>query len=398
MITNIRLENFKCFEMLDIPIAPLTLLCGVNGMGKSSVFQALLALRQSVEPARFAVPEELILAGGRVDIGTGTDVLFEDAKEETLRIEVKNDATADPYGLSFDYVAHANQWKTNRKSETCQQGPCKGWNELPPVGGDLVYVNAERVGPRKLYPLLETVDRRGDIGDRGERSLAYLNSRQGFVFPADDPRGVPDQNGKLQAVLEYWLSGVSPGVRLHLEKITEADALQTRFSFDRKGDVETRPYRATNVGFGLSYTLPVLIALLSLPGTLCLIENPEAHLHPQGQAQVAELAALAAIAGVQVILETHSDHIMDGIRVAVHDAVLTPEQVRFHYFDRVGGRSIVSTPKLNSDGRLSDWPPGFFDQHDKNLVKLIKPRPCVNVRSSGDDPCCPTAANALTLP
>ena len=374
MLTNIKLENFKCFEVLDMPCAPLTLLCGLNGMGKSSVFQALLALRQSVEAAWFTVPEELVLAGGHADLGTGADVLFEDAQHETIRIEVSDEAIGNPYGLSFEYVARANQLLTDRKSETYQRGPDKGWDEAPPVGGYLVYVDAERVGPRKLYPLLETAGRRGDIGERGELSLAHLNARQGFVFPKDDPRGAPKQSRKLLAVLEYWLSGVSPGVHLHLETITDADALLTRFSFDRKGDVETRPYRATNVGFGLSYTLPVLIALLSPPGTLCLIENPEAHLHPQGQTKVAELAALAAISGVQVIVETHSDHFMDGIRIAVHDGVITPDHVAFHYFDRVGGKSMVSTPKVYPDGRLSEWPPGFFDQHDKNLVKLLVPR------------------------
>ena len=103
----------------------------------------------------------------------------------------------------------------------------------------------------------------------------------------------------LAAVLEYWLNSVSPGAHLQLEAIDDADALLARFSFDRPGDVETRPYRATNVGFGLSHTSPALVALLSDPGTLCLIGNPEAHLHPRGQARLAELAVHASRAGIQ---------------------------------------------------------------------------------------------------
>ena len=374
MLTNIKLQNFKCFETLDMPCAPLTLLCGLNGMGKSSVFQALLALRQSVEAALFTVPEELVLNGVLTNLGTGADVLFEDAQHETIRIVVTDSTIPKPYGLSFEYVSHADQLLTEHGSEVYEWGPDEGWREAPPVGGDLVYVDAERVGPRKLHPLLESASRRGDIGLRSEFALAFLNSRKDFVFSENDPRAKGQKSRKLLNVLDQWLDGISPGVHLHLESIVDADALLARFSFDRKGDVETRPFRATNVGFGLSYTLPVLIALLSSSKTLCLIENPEAHLHPRAQTKLAELAALAARAGVQSIVETHSDHFMDGVRIAVHEGTIVPEDVAFHYFERVGGRSLLSTPKISTDGRLSEWPSGFFDQQDKNLVKLLTPR------------------------
>ena len=175
-------------------------------------------------------------------------------------------------------------------------------------------------------------------------------------------------------VVERWLQEVTPGVHLHLDPVSAADALIAGFSFDRPGDVATRRYRATNVGFGLSYTLPVLLALLSDAGTLCLIENPEAHLHPRGQTMLAELAARASTAGVQILVETHSDHFMDGVRIAVRDGLISPEGVVFHYFERVDGATVVSSPQIDTDGRLSTWPSGFFDQHEENLAKLLAPR------------------------
>ena len=115
--------------------------------------------------------------------------------------------------------------------------------------------------------------------------------------------------------------------------------------------------------------LPVILALLSPPGTLCLIENPEAHLHPRGQTKLAELAARAAKAGVQVFAETHSDHFIDGVRIAVRDGLITPGDAEFHYFEREGNMTVVTSIQVDADGRLSRWPSGFFDQYDDNLAR-----------------------------
>ena len=124
----------------------------------------------------------------------------------------------------------------------------------------------------------------------------------------------------------------------------------------------------------MSYVLPVVLALLSEPGTLCLIENPEAHLHPRGQTKLAELAARAAAAGVQVFAETHSDHFLDGMRLAVRDGLIAPDETTIHYFERHDGRTVVTSPEIDADGFLPHWPDGFFDQRDDNLARLLTPR------------------------
>ena len=373
MLRKIKLSHFKCFQNLDLNCAPLTLLCGLNGMGKSSVMQALLVLRQS-----FASGElhdgRLVLGGELADLGTGADVLFEGAESDSIGFELHSDQIPTPWTLSFAYSRPADQLtaETSPPNEPTLIVPTE-WCKIPPFSRRLIYIDAGRVGPRKFYPLSETLGRRGDFGSGSEYALNYLNLHQNDQLPANDPRCSDLSSRHLLHVVDRWLQEVTPGVHLQLEPVPAADALIAGFSFSQPGDVETRPYRATNVGFGLSYTLPVLLALLAEPGTLCLIENPEAHLHPRGQTKLAELAIRSSMAGVQVIVETHSDHFMDGIRIAVRNGLVPPGKVVFHYFDRADGKTIVSSPQIDADGRLSEWPSGFFDQHEENLAKLLSP-------------------------
>ncbi len=418
MLRNIKLTNFKCFEWLSLDCAPINLLCGLNGMGKSSVIQALLTLRQSFEAGELQ-EGRLLLAGERADLGTGQDVLFEDAEREILRFTLVSDATEDPFESSFEHSREADildrfesssefmarSWAAdflenhpsirNVLSEISDdeaegildffrgeamlgsrnfEAEFMDWKDEPPFGGRLVYVNAERVGPRKFYPLSDMKANQGDFGAGGEYAWNYLNHHQNDVMQEDDIRCLDIGSRRLLDIVDQWLQDVCPGAHLHLEEIRDADAVIAGFSFDRPGDVASRRHRATNVGFGLSYALPVILALLSGPRTLCLIENPEAHLHPQGQTKLAELAVRAAKAGVQVFAETHSDHFMDGVRIAVRDGLIAPEEVAFHYFEREGNKSVVTSPKIDTDGRLSSWPAGFFDQHGQNLARLIAPK------------------------
>ena len=377
MLRRIGLKNFKCFAALDLPCAPLNLLCGLNGMGKSSVIQALLVLRQSFESGELQAGH-LVLGGERIDLGAGSDVLFEDAEEEVIEFfldseqERKPGKVRVPWTGTFRY-SRAGDQLTAVESEEAAKNLLAGWR-TPPFGGLLHYIQAERVGPRKSYPLSEVAARRGELGARGEYAWNYLNDHRDDPLPVEDPRRADAPGHRLVDVVDHWLQDVSPGAHLQLEAVPAADAVLSGFAFDRPGDVQSRRHRATNVGFGLSYVLPVVLALLAPPGALCLIENPEAHLHPRGQTKLAELAVRAAQAGVQVFVETHSDHFVDGVRIAARDGLIAPADAAIHYFERRDGRAAVESPAIDADGRLSHWPAGFFDQHDENLAKLLAPR------------------------
>ena len=108
---------------------------------------------------------------------------------------------------------------------------------------------------------------------------------------------------------------------------------------------------------------------------LVMIENPEAHLHPKGQAKMGELIARCAASGVQLFVETHSDHIVNGLRVAVKEKIITPKQVGINYFTKNienGESYTVNTPiKIGINGELSYYPQDFIDEWENQLMKLI---------------------------
>jgi len=290
-----------------------------------------------------------------------------------LTFEITDSERDEPWKMSFRESsgrdAHSDQLEAVGIGTTSLT-----WSVTPPFGGDLFYVQADRIGPQKLYPRSKATARQNLLGARGEFALNYL-SENSRLLPNGDPRLSNVQGEGTLDVVNHWLGDLSPGARLDFgDVIVQADMLVAGFSFEREGDIATRSFRPTNVGFGLSYVLPVLAALLVSPGSLLLIENPEAHLHPQGQTRLAGLFVQAALAGVQVFVESHSDHFLDGIRLAVREERLRPDQVAIHYFRRQGTSTSVSSPKLNEDGRLSRWPEGFFDQHEDNLARLLAPR------------------------
>ena len=161
---------------------------------------------------------------------------------------------------------------------------------------------------------------------------------------------------------------IVPDVAFYLEKISQAD--QTRLGI--KNNNTNFYLRPTNIGFGISYTLPIIVASLMAPkSSILVIENPEAHLHPVGQSEMGKFLARVATTGVQVIVETHSDHFLNGVRLAVKQQVINHKNIRLHFFSQSEEGILVDSPVIQENGSINFWPKGFFDQFQKDLLDLM---------------------------
>lgn len=365
MIRSLRLKNFKPFEDQFLKFKPLTLLSGLNSTGKSSVLQALLLLRQSYQQG--LLPNiGLALNGDIVRIGTAQDALFEGAKEDLINFTLKREnGTEGIWDFKYNQEADVLDLVFPTDSDSYN---------LSLFSDNFHYFKAERIGPHPFFEMSDfQVRQHKQLGTRGEYTAHFLSIYRDKDIPNGNLSHPKAKSWNLSNQVEAWIGEVSPNTRIEIKSNPDMDLVSFQYSYGL-----SNPYRATNVGFGITYTLPIIVAVLaSEPGTLILIENPEAHLHPKGQAKMGELLALAASCGVQVIIETHSDHVLNGIRLAVHGGKLDPKDVQLHYLQRQEKEGLAYTevvsPHIDRNGRIDRWPDGFFDEWDKSLEALLEP-------------------------
>jgi len=380
MITKLKLSNFKSHLNTVLNMGALTVLTGVNSSGKSSVIQSLLLLRQSFKKGRLNAG--LDLNEPLCDIGKGQDALSRFAKNNIITFAI---SANEEYEWNFDSSEALKLGKTfipslaNVQPSLFNKVPTGSFSQLSLFTNDFQYLSASRWANRSLYPMdsyaVETEKQLSLEYGQGElvaHFLEYYGDHRDFDIMLDKVLHPTCSSKKLLDQTIAWENEISPRVTMTVQK--RAEKVTVEYGYDKaKNNPRIDGLRSENVGFGLSYSLPVIVALLSAsPGSLIIIENPEAHLHPRGQSKIAELIALTAQSGVQVIIETHSDHIFNGIRKAIFQDKIDKSNAKIHFFElNEDNTSESSEIQISKEGRVLNYKKGLFDQFDEDLDVML---------------------------
>lgn len=341
MINKIQISGFKSFDYAELELKNFTLLAGQNSMGKTTVIQSIFAMLQNGNnPFR----------GEYMNIGKPNELQNAIIGNREIRFYMQYD--------------DCGQIKEKAKSISKNQTDVTGdFDDKINV----IYCSADRIGVKDIYE--KYLGEHISIGNNCEYIFHYLNVHDEDQLDIEEDF-IYDTKSKLTfgGQVDYWLDKIM-GYRIKAREIEKTEFIQVLYS-NEKMAFEMRP---KNVGTGVTYITEIVIAALACKaGDLLIIENPEIHLHPSGQAELVGFLAYLAQCGVQIIVETHSDHIYNGIRKNIYLDVIDNENVSIYFFakDEKGCSVPVRIP-VSSEGKALAYSEGLFDQINKDLDVLL---------------------------
>lgn len=373
---SLTIENFKCFKKKTIEFTNLTVLAGGNGAGKSTVIQTFLLFAQSIDKKDLkTVPTILYLNDYYCNLGSSDRLIHNDDGGETVEFEFK-----DKYHSLIKFVTSEDQNDLNILKINDVR------NERVPLAttGALSFVEyfdfigADRFGPKAFHHTDSNYSRL-NVGKFGEYTALILHSHKFKTL------GVG--KGSLIVNVNSWLCKIFGYVDIDTEFIKEANIAMLKVKNHLKGDHES----PVNMPYGISYLLPIIVSCLvrQIPknrlfddykptveeNEMVIIENPEAHLHPSAQSKLGYFLAKMSN-HVQIIIETHSEHIINGIRLATLEDDVNQDDITINFFEANKDKlepSIINIG-INKLSDLTKWPRGFFDQQELDISTIIENR------------------------
>jgi predicted ATPase len=336
MLSKIEITDFKCLSNQLLEFGALNVITGLNSTGKSSVIQALLLFCEAVDHRK----------SGRVFVVDNFEELrnkYRAAREikvaiNDIELAIKEENAV--FSNDFDAASH------------------------PVLDNGVYYLSENRTGPEELAER----SKKSIVGEGGR----FLFNR--FETNKSNPIHetlVREGSQTLSSNVDYWLSFIL-GVEIELtSQVVTSTTIKVNFNFDKLSSLS--PFQ---LGAGVSYLAKILIlGLLSKPGDIVIIENPEVHLHPGAQSKLGCFFAFLANAGIQVILETHCEHLINRIRFEVYSGSIADDKVKLFY--KSNHLSPFTKIFVNRNGQYIDenslrtsFPSGFFDSTLRELLEI----------------------------
>lgn len=396
-ITAIRATNYKAFETpLECKIAPLTLVFGRNGTGKSALVRLPGALATAISGIDspglpLQLREDLVLGrslasfvhGGTADKYSVGLTLAASGHTFDLDTVVRRDPKTqirmpgqwiERWSLSNNSTELGHfVWSTGEQRYD-SLGP-HGHSPPTAFSGALPLLSDGSLHPLSLHlrPAPRVVHLGAVRGLRGEDVTAYQpgTSLDVGTFGESTRRVLGalryHQNS---AMLQHVISSTQRcfDTELRIIELGEGTFLGT--------SIEAKPSRRATwlpireLGTGLAHGLPLLVQLAiaahpsedNPPPSLLVCEEPEAHTHPQVQANVADIVIESVLSGgYRALIETHSETFVLRVRRRVAEGIFAPEQVALYWIDDEGPTTQVNRLQLDNLGYVEDWPTGWFD-------------------------------------
>ena len=412
LIKSLSLKDFKCFEQVDIDFGKITLLTGANSSGKSSLIYALLGIMQSKYfPQYFALNGELINMGGF------EDVLRKRHKDEKFNVNIniggweylttwaKNSETEQPHIIEYqrdEFQAKINKEEKKHIDLWDLESTCNDIMEENPnvkkIGEQAVLLYRDQEGLR--YHLVgEIVQTIEDIVGYDFIHTSYFeeitlldphlfNYIGSFRLPPERTYYRKPKSGKvgvngegyIDQIIEWEESDSKKYVEL-IRAVTEMGLFKTiqankmkggRFELNVQVNENSELASLTDVGFGISQFLPIIVADLQMDEASCLaISQPEIHLHPKIQATLGDyFCKQVNNTDKQYIVETHSEYLINRMRLLIVKGELKPEDVKLYYMENDGIKTTTYAIELTTDGQIKNAPQGFFDTYEMDVMDI----------------------------
>lgn len=424
------MKNFKSWkETGDVKLAPLTVFFGTNSSGKSSLLQMLLLLKQTTESSDRNLA--LKTGEGYVELGTPHEITYNETTEmclsvewsastkNPLKLEIPQPDEGEPlvlHNLKFTTEINAEQQRTFVKriqyvGEQFIVELKRGGNNLytirvhvngqeakRPQGHPRVYMYPQKcygfsyealryyrdvdylsdvvlsfeqqfqrlyyLGPLREYPKRRYTwsgERPNDVGLRGESAVnAILAARKG-------------KRTSLEKRVAKWL--VDKRLNLaHSFRIHQLVPGGTQYEVRIKRHAASPEVLLPDLGIGISQILPVLVlCYYAPPGSTIILEQPELHLHPSVQAGLADvLIDVVRNQDVQIILESHSEHLLRRLQRRAAEEMLLSRDVALYFCDIENGVSHLKELELDVFGQISNWPKDFFGDMTGDMIATLE--------------------------